>query len=402
MAFRISLAFALMLFVALAVLPAHAADSRSPAYISLNDGSTIQDYAWWDEDVLLLYTVNPDGAILWKHHISTGAREKLITATGLAGLLRISEGWDKVTFDLSPNRAYISFYAPPAGPLKPPLFRVVEMAPGKMKTVEFTKMPEGFVISRHAWDNTDKYVYLAAEDYSSPDNTISLGRLSLETGAFLALAVKDQVDLINELAYDSLSNSLLITSRSYGGEYPRSEFLLKYSLNDNTLTKLADAYQFRGIQAAASGDIIAATVAKAAFKEGSFPGFLMVDESFRLPETPDEGKGARVVSRILLIPPEGESEVLLDSQDRGFDFEPSLSPNGAFLAFKRMYYRLPMAVEVRMPDNEIFLCLRERKSSQEYLVMRNAESYRFSPGSRYIAARSADMSYLNIFELPRD
>jgi hypothetical protein len=401
MVFRLSLAFALMLLAALAALVSQAADSRGLSYISLNDGSTIQDYAWWDEDELLLYTVNPDGAILWKHNIATGAREKIITATGMASLLRITDGWDKVTFDLSPSRGYISFYAPPDGPLKPPLFRVVEMAPGKMSAVEFTKLPDGFIIGKHAWDNTDKYIYLAAQDYSSPDTDIILGRLSLETGAFLALAVKDQIDLVNELEYDSQSNALLITSRSYAGEYPRGEFLLQYSLNDNSLVKLSEAYEFRGIQATASGDIIAAEVSKSAFRDGSYPGFLMVDESFRLPENPDEGKDARVVSQILLIPPEGESQVLLDSQDRGFDFEPGLSPNGEFLAFKRMYYRLPTAVEVRMPDNEIFLCLRERKSAQEYLVMRGAESYRFSPGSRFIAARSADRSYLNIFELPR-
>ncbi len=401
MDFRLSLAFALMLLAALAAFPSQATSGRSPAYISFSDGSEIQDYAWWDEDELLLYTTNPHGAILWKHHIITGTREKLITATGLASLLHIADGWDNITFDLSPNRAYISFYASPAGPLKPPLFSVVEISPGRTRVVEFTELPAGFVIGRYAWDNTDKYIYLAEEGYASPNNAVSLGRLSLQTGAFLALAVKDQVDLINELAYDSLSNSLLITSRSYSGEYPRSEFLLQYSLNNHTLSKIMEAYQFRGVQAAASGEIIAATVAKEAFTGSAFPGFLMVDESFRLPDTPAEGKGARVVSRILFIPPEGEAETLLDSQDRGFDFEPSLSPNGSFLAFKRMYYRLPMAVDVRMPDNEIFLCLRERKSAQEYLVMRGVEGYRFSPGSRYIAARSADMGSLSIFELPR-
>lgn len=390
-----------MLLAVLASLASQANDSRGMSHISFSDGSTIHDYAWWDEDELLLYSVNPNGAILWKHNIATGSREKLITATGLASLLRITDGWAKVTFDLSPSRGYISFYAPPDGPLKPPLFKVVEMAPGKMREVEFTKMPNGFFIGKHAWDNTDKYLYLAAQDYISPDCDIILGRLSLETGSFLALAVKDQINLVNELEYDSQSNAMLITSRSYAGEYPRGQFLLQYSLKDNSLVKVSEAYEFRGIQAAANGDIIAAEVSKSAFRDGFYPGFLMVDESFHLPENPDEGRGARVVSRILLIPLEGEPEVLLDSQDRGFDFEPGLSPNGEFLAFKRMYYRLRTAVEVRMPDDEIFLCLRERGSAQEYLVMRGAESYRFSPGSRYIAARSSDRSYLKIFELPR-
>jgi hypothetical protein len=93
--------------------------------------------------------------------------------------------------------------------------------------------------------------------------------------------------------------------------------------------------------------------------------------------------------------------VLLDSQDRGFDFEPRLSPNGAFIAFKRMYYRLPYAVEVRLPDNGVFLCLRERSGPQEYLVMQDVDSYLFSPGSQYIAARPVDKSHLEVYELPK-
>lgn len=400
MALRILLILPVIICAALAK-PLLASVGESPSRVSLRDGSVIKDFAWWDEDDLLLYAVNPHGAILWKHNLPSGSREKLITATGLAELLRINGGWDKVSFDLSPGRGYISFHAPPPGPLEPALFRVAQLSPGKVLPLEFHKFPTGFIVGKHSWDNTDRYIYLSDGDYSPPSNSISLGRLSLETGAFLALAVKDQVDLINELDYGTFSNSLLITSRSYSGEYPRSEFLLEYSLNNNTLSKVTEAYMFRGIQAVASGDILAAVIAQEAFKEGALPGFLMVDNSFRLPNEPAEGRGARLASRILLIPTEGETTALLDSQDRGFDFEPSLSPDGRFIAFKRMYYRLPMAVAVSMPENEIFLCLRKRDSLQEYLVARNADSYRFSPGARYIAARSSNQDYLEVFELPR-
>jgi hypothetical protein len=396
----ISLVLLLFVCAALPAPQAHA-DSKSPAIVELNDGSFIQDYAWWDEDELLLYTVNSYGAILWKHQITSGDRKKLISATDLEELLHISGGWDKLELNLSPQRGYISFYAPPAGPAQPPLFRVVDMTAGKMRAINFTKIPADFVVGHHVWDNTDKYVYVSAEEYTSPDSSISLGRLSLETGAFLPLAVKDQVDLIDELEYDSQGNNIIIAARSYNGEYPRGQFLLRYSLNDNTLSKIGDAYEYRGIQVSDTGEITAATVAKEAFAGSSFPGFLMVDDSFRLPDTPAEGKNARLVSRILLIPPGGEPEVLLTSQDRGFDFDPRLSPNGSFLAFKRMYYRLPYAVEVALPQNGVFLCLRERKGPQEYLVMQNVVDYRFSPGSQYIAARPENKARLEIYELPR-
>jgi hypothetical protein len=96
-----------------------------------------------------------------------------------------------------------------------------------------------------------------------------------------------------------------------------------------------------------------------------------------------------------------EPEVLLDSQDRGFDFNPRLSPDGRFLSYFRIFYRLPYAVRVRMPENEPFLCLRERDGVQEYVVAGGVDSYSFSPGSRYVAVRRADQNSLVLFELPR-
>jgi len=384
----------------LSPLAATAAD-REPYIISFSDGSRIVDYDWWDEDNLVLYAVNPFGAIVWKHRISTGDREKLISATDLASVLRRKDGWENLSLELSPQRRYVSFYAPQAHPLEPPLFKVVDLEAGRLRAVEFTKVPPDFIIGKYVWDNTDKYVYVAAQPFTSAESEVSLARLSLETGAFLALSIKTQVDLIDELAYSPSDNSIIIVSRSFGGEYPRGEFLSAYSLNDNALVKLYDAYQFRGIEVVPSGEIIAGVVSNVAFGgAGSSPGFLMVDDTFKLPENPREGRDARYYSQVLLFGGE-EPEVLLDSQDRGFDFNPRLSPDGRFLSYFRIFYRLPYAVRVRMPENEPFLCLRKRDGVQEYVVAGGVDSYSFSPGSRYVAVRRADQNSLVLFELPR-
>ena len=378
----------------------HAAPA-DPARVEFNDGSLILGYAWWDEDELILYTVNPYGAIMWRHQVLTGARDKLLSATELAQVLGKQAAWEEPSFQLSPHRRYIAFYSPPGGPVATPLFRVVDLQTDRRSAMRFSKTPEDFLVGSHVWDDTDKYVYVAAQPFSAVESQVSLGRLSLETGAFMPLARKEQVDLISGLAYDPFTNSLVVTARSFGGEYPRGEFLLRYSLSDNALVLLHEAYQYRGVEVVATGQILAGAVAKEAFKGGSFPGFLMVDESFELPETPVEGGRARYVSRILLFPPDGEPETLLTSQDRGFDFQPALSPRGDYLGFLRLFYRLPYAVRVRMPEHEVFLCLKERNGPQEYLVMRDAESFCFSPGSHYLAARASDKSYLLVFELPR-
>lgn len=392
----------LLLLAALLLSPlASAAADREPYIISFSDGSRIVDYDWWDEDNLVLYAVNPFGAIVWKHRISTGERDKLISATDLASVLRNSEGWENLSLELSPQRRYVSFYAPPAHPLEAPLFKVVDLEAGRLRAVEFTKVPPDFTIGKHVWDNTDKYVYVSAQPFTSAEGDITLARLSLETGAFLALSIKTQVDLIDELAYSPNANSIVIVSRSFGGEYPRSEFLSAYSLSNNALVKISDAYKFRGIEVVPSGEIVASVVSSAAFGgEGSSPGFLMVDDTFKLPESPREGRDARYYSQVLLFS-SGEPEVLLNSQDRGFDFNPRFSPDSRFLSYFRVFYRLPYAVQVRMPESEPFLCLRERDGKQEYVVTGGVDSYLFSPGSRYVAVRKNDRFSLVLFELPR-
>ena len=385
----------------LAAAPGAARTEMSDAaHIVFNDGSLILDYDWWDDDELALYAVNPHGAIVWLHTITTGDRKKLISATDLSRVLGRDADWEKLTFSLSPHRRYITFYVPPAGPLEAPFFKVVDMESPRIRAFSFSKTPADFTVGKSVWDNTDKYVYVSAQEFSAPENVVSLGRLSLETGAFLPLALKEQVDLIDDMAYDPQSNSILMAARSFGGEYPRGNFLVKYSLSENTISCIHEAYQYRGIEITDTGEVLVGAVVKEAFG-GSFPGFLMVDETFELPETPDEGKAARYASRILLIRPDDEPEVLLTSQDRGFDFEPSLSPDGNHLAFLRMFYRLPYAVRVRAPANDAFLCVKERHGAQEWVVMQGAESFIFCPASRLLAVRYRDRSFLTLFELPK-
>ncbi len=376
------------------------AEMRDEAHIVFNDGSLILDYGWWDDDELALYAVNPHGAILWLHKITTGDRKKLISATDLSRVLGKHTDWERLTFTLSPHRRYIAFYVPPAGPLEPPFFKVVDLEAPRIRAFSFSKMPADFTVGESVWDNTDKYVYVAAQEFSSPESVVSLGRLSLETGAFLPLALKEQVDLIDDMAYDRQSNSILMTARSFNGEYPRGSFLVRYSLSENTISRVHEAYQYLGLQVVESGEVLAGAVVKEAFG-GSFPGFLMVDETFALPETPEEGDAARFASRILLLRPDEEPEVLLVSQDRGFDFEPKLSPDGDYLGFLRAFYRLPYAIRVRAPANDIFLCLKERNGPQEWVVMQGAESFAFSPHARLLAARYRDKSFLTLFELPQ-
>jgi len=396
--------------VVISPAPAAAADPREPFRIDFNDGSLIKDFAWWDDDQLCLYAVNPNGAIVWLHNIGSGERRKLVTARDLARIFGADANWSELRLSLSPHRRYLSFYAPPAGPLAPALFKVLDLGKGRATPVSFTKLPPGFIPGVHAWDNTGKYVYVAAREYMSPESDISLGRLSLETGTFLGLTRKSDLDLIQSLNYDPAHNALIIVSRGYKGAYPRQEFLLSYSLTTNELAQLGGAYLFRGIQVTVGGEILAATLNPQKSEGEFFPGFLMVAPEMHPPQTPEEGKAERLISQIILIRQDSEGrgkkgedspEVLLTGQLRGFDFNPYLSPDGRFMAFLRLFYRLPYAVEVHPPPNEAFLFLQERDSAQEFMVMQGADRFQVSPGEHYLAARSSDGTHLELFELPR-
>jgi len=437
------------------------ADARKPWHIAFSDGSLIQDFAWWDDDKLALLAVNPDGAILWLHRIGTNEREKLISATELEKIFGRGVDWSRVSMKLSPSRRYISFSAPPSSPLEPYLFKVVDLSRKVAIPVSFTRIPKDFVIGVHAWDSTDKYVYVAQREFLSPENDISLGRLSLDTGTFLGLAKKSDVDLIENLIYSPSDNALIIVSRSFQGSYPRNEFLLSFNLETNTLAKILEAYQFRGVQVTDSGEILVAVFSPMKSEGELFPGFLMAPVNLPVPSTPETGAKERLISQILLIPasarassttnwetgiksgvtPQGEPSagsfpLLLSSQNRGFDYNPYLSPSGRFIVFLRSFYRLPYAIMVELPENYSYLFVRERKpkgsadtpstadrseknpaeprtgrgiadegifgpDAQEFMVMDGADAYMVSPGERYLAARYYDKSYLRLFELPR-
>ncbi len=453
-----------ILLLAIALIPllmwTHLTAKASPGepyFISFNDGSLIYDFDWWDTDELVLYAVNPHGAILWLHKIGTAERRKLISATELEGIIGGIRPWEKITFSLSAHRRYVAFYAPPDGPLEPAMLKVVDLGKKVPFPVSFTKVPRDFVIGAYTWDSTDKYIYVSAREFLSPENDVSLGRLSLETGAFLGLVRKSEVDLIESLSYNPAENALVAVSRSFRGEYPRSQFLLSIDLTSGEVKQIMTAYQFRGVQLTRKGQILSAVMNPRREEGQVFPGFLLNPEFLPIPVSPEDGRRERLISRIMLIDPGtsravqsganpsavasqpileiGEVDtsdsmdnhsaspaegvtILLNDQFRGFDFNPYLSPEGDYILFLRSFYRLPYAVNVKLPDEPSFLFARSLEvgdngtgargvsapstqgESQEFLVMVGADAYKVSPDERYVCARYQDKTYLNLFELP--
>ncbi len=456
----------IIIFSSLFLLPVNtrnfvaiASEVKEPYKVFLTDGSWIEDYDWWDVNELVLYAVNPHGAILWLHKIDTYERRKLISATELYSILGSKAQPENIRVSLSPNRRFVAFYGAPNHPLESSFLRVVDLGKKVPIQVSFSKMPDDFVIGLHAWDSTDKYIYVSAREFLSPENEISLGRLSLETGSFMGLTRKSSVDLIESLTYDNYHNALIIVSRSYMGDYPRHEFLLSLDLETIELKKIFEAYQFRGVQVTEKGEILMAIVNPKKEEGEIFPGFLVNPETLPIPQMPEEGKRERLITKIILLSaskvasangglfessvslsssaPSSNFQVLLDSQTRGFDFNPYLSPEGNYLLFLRSFYRLPYALKVSLPDNSVFLFLKKRAGSivdakegatsenksedsreaegsspsrfgdswsdygQEFMVMLGVDSYKVSPGEKYLAVRYYDKSHLRLFELPK-
>ncbi len=341
---------------------------------------------------------------------------------------------------VSPHGGYISFVASRNAPLSPTLFRVVDLGRGQPVPVSFYKVPDDFVIGAYDWDNTDKYIYVAADKFLSPESEISLARLSLETGSFLGLAKTSDIDRIEDIKYSRADNSLVILSKSFRGDYPRGEYLLKYELSTSRLYELYRAFKILGFQVTEKGQILLAEFTPMRSQGEVFPGLLFAPDTLSVPKNPEEGTRERLVSKIVLFPDGlntgsdtllneqhksgAEPLTLLNSQQRGFDFNPYLSPDGSFLIFQRSFYRLPYAVRVHIPENTPFLFIRQRKApqnfngeepetkneteaefsalSQEFMVMQGADAYKVSIDGRFLAARYMDKSYILLFEMPPD
>lgn len=372
---RISLIFAVF-FLPVAAAGA-AVDNPFARTISFSDGSSIAAFEWFDDNNILLYTVNPHGSILWKHNIHDGTRSKIISATQLAELFPPRTDISKLKLSVSPGRRYLLFYENFRDPGNKPFFEIIDVSGNAPVLVKFTNIPPEFWVNKFAWDPSDQYLYVSNVPYLFPNENTSVGRLSLNTDSFVGLIVKDNADLIDEMTYSNDLNALVLTCWSFRGEYPKERYILKFDFYSNALEILGLFPFVHNIFITQQGDSVYFSLVG---KDTNNDGFLdWLDESD--------------ISRFNLA--KKENQVML--RYSGFVLEPRVTNSGKWLGYLRIPERIgrrPTAYDTRQ------LWIMQIEDRREIFVTEDCISFLFSNDSRKVLALKTDRSRLEVFELP--
>lgn len=366
----------MLVFLMNSISPA-LADNPYARTISFNDGSRISTFAWFDENNVLLYAINPNGSILWKHNIHDGTRSKVITATQLEKLFPSGTNISNLKLSVSPGHNYLLFYEPFSDPAVRPFFRVISLKDGEPKLVNFEHMPDNFWVKEFAWDPTDQYLYVAAVPYLFPNEPTSIARLSLNTNSFVALVVKDNADLIDEIVYSFELDALIIDCWSFRGEYPADHYILKYDFYENSASILGLFPYVHSMFITDSGkDIYFSLVSRDTNKDGVLD---FLDESdistFNLEKK--------------------ENQVLV--KHSGYELQPSLTPDRKWLGYLRIPERIGEPPEYSDSKD---LWIMQLDTRREILVQDGCAQYLFSLDSKKVLALSEDRLRLEVYSIP--
>jgi hypothetical protein len=353
------------------------ADNPFARTLSFNDGSEIVAFDWFDDYNILLYTVNPHGSILWKHNISDGTRSKIITATQLSNIFAAGTDISKLRLSVSSSHNYLLFYEPYTNPNSKPFFEVIRINGQEPELVKFANFPPDFWVNAFAWDPNDQYLYISAVPYLFPNEPTSIGRLSLNTNSFVALTIKDNADLVDEIVYSSKLDSLIINCWSFRGEYPKERYILKYDFYKNEIEILGLFPYVHDVHITASGEGIYFSFAS---KDTNGDGFLdWMDETdistFNL-----ERKENQILMRY-----------------SGYEIDPIVTNDRKWMGYLRIPERIGRRPRQDDPKQLWIMQLAERR---EILVTDSCAGYLFSRDSKKVLALSADSLQVEVFELP--
>lgn len=376
--FFVLLAFVTLVVVARGALRAYADEKDYGRTIYLTDGSTINDFGWFDRTNLLLYAVNPHGAILWKHDINTNTRTKLLSATAIDEMLPKGFSPADVKVAASSDHKYLAVWAPASSPSKKPFFRVLAIGDeDKPEPVYFAGFPSDFWVGAFAWDPSAPYVYVAQEPYTNPQITESIGRLSVENQSYIGLVAKKDVDVVERILVPPSGSDVLVVSWSYKGDYPRDRYLLKLDVNTDKVAPLASIPFVADASVSADGKSVLYTLAK---RDTDGSGGV-------------DGGDASAVSRLTIA--SKANDVLFKYS--GFNMLPKESPGGKWIGFLRIYRQLDHPPSASDPRD---LWVYSPSTGDEILVMRGASDYTFTPdGTRILALDSKRLTFY-IYSLP--
>ncbi len=371
----------LMVTPALAQQPNHGPVAPEATTITFSDGSTIEYFEWPSPDKLLIWAVNPAGAILWQVDLRSGLRTKVLTSTRVEELLGKGTDYYSVKFKLSPDGKKLALWRSPEAPLADPFFGILDLTDPERPMMEFANFSPAFQVGSFAWGPDSTYMYVAAAPYSGPENQFAIGRLSLTTKAFVGLVNRDQVDLIDELIFHPPSQSLIFVSQAIGLDYPLppTRILGRVDLKSLSIEEIG---RYPAIEDLAVDPVD--------------------DRLFFTTRPRDTDGDQRITSSdytLALSYRFGDGAPNPFHNFTGLGMGLRRSPDGKYLAWMRIYD--PLIRPPKMTD-QADLWVERVSDGREYRVVAFAEDFRFAPDSSRLAVLVENHRKLLVFSLPKD
>ena len=211
----------LALCCALSWLFAGAALAQPQAAVQLPKGEHVLSAAWAGTARMSVLVSTGSGLGLRSIDLDSGQVESPAVPKSFQAL-KANGG---AVMKLSPSGSGLAVLEPSSDPLNRPGLSLYLYESGQWVESSTRQVPRSFFTGQMAWDEQGTRLYLAAMPYISPDQLYSLGMLSAGGGAFQGLLLKDNLDLISEIAYLPVRDGLALRCKGYQGTYPAEPFI---------------------------------------------------------------------------------------------------------------------------------------------------------------------------------
>lgn len=183
--------------------------------------SQIISWSYGPLDSMFFWTANNSGAIVWEQHMKTGRRAKLLSATRISKLVPSKYDLFKAKIASSKNCTGLAIWIPQPAVDSDPFFSVIDLRGQLRDQVFFRQLNPDFVINKICWSNIDEKLFVAPIPYSNPSNMFGLGLLSMNTGSFVGLVNRNQLDMIEAIYAYPDKNQLLVLAKAVNGKFDK-------------------------------------------------------------------------------------------------------------------------------------------------------------------------------------
>ncbi|MCC7478540.1 hypothetical protein IT575_08795 [bacterium] len=233
------------LFGTLLLSPAQAQgdNAKAPPGIALPSGASVQRLAWTPAGSAVLLLQSGKSYSLWEARPGAAKLEAIQMPRSFSGLSGSAEtGPD---FCLSPAGNALAVLEAAAAPLKERRLHVFTLSGGQGQELS-ERLPAGFWPELLCFSDDGSELFMAARSFVNPEQEYSLGALQLESGKFMGVALKQNVDLLSALEYIPGRHALAIRAGGLNGEYPLEPVMLALELSSMKLYMLhSEAAQLR-------------------------------------------------------------------------------------------------------------------------------------------------------------